>query len=150
MGNRNNLIFNSDFELSLRILLVLYNQVNTSLNINEIISYDILTIYGNNYDLAEENLNGNNPYSYLEYLNRQMDCEKIIKKIILKGYVKLNYSNKGYTYSITKKGEDFVESLDSQYAYEYLEINKIVVDKYPNISNYDFEKSLKNIDRKDE
>lgn len=149
MGNRNSLIFNSDFELSLRMLLILYNNRYKSLNCTEIVSYDILTIYGQNYNLSENNLNGNNPYSYLEYLNRQLDSEKTIKKLIIKGYVKINYSNKGYTYSITDEGATFVESLESQYATEYLEINKLILNKYKNISDYDFDKILTNINNEE-
>lgn len=145
MGNRNNLILNSKFEESLRILLVLYNQRNKTLNCTKIITLDILTIYGENYCVSANNLNGNNPYSYLEYLNRQLDGEKEIKKMILKGLVKINYSSKGYTYSITQKGIAYIDSLESQYALEYLEINTNVINKYNNLSSDELEKILKNI-----
>lgn len=145
MGNRNSLVLNSEFEESLRILLVLYNQRNTELSCTEIIALDILTIYGENYCVSENNLNGNNPYSYLEYLNRQLDGEKEIKKLILKGLVKINYSNKGYTYSITPKGITYIDSLESQYVQEYLEINTNVIYKYSNLSNDELERTIKNI-----
>ena len=145
MGNRNSLVLNSEFEESLRILLILYNQRDIELSCTEIIALDILTIYGKNYRVSENNLNGNNQYSYLEYLNRQLDGEKEIRKLILKGLVKINYSNKGYTYSITPKGITYVDSLESQYVQEYLEINTNVIYKYSNLSNDELETTIKNI-----
>ena len=143
MGNRNSLVLNSEFEESLRILLILYNQRDIEINCTKIIALDILTIYGENYCVSENNLNGNNPYSYLEYLNRQLDGEKEIKKLILLGLVKINYSSKGYTYSITQKGIRYVDSLESQYVQEYLEINTNVIEKYNNLSDHELEKIIK-------
>ena len=66
-------IFNSDFEMELRILLLL-SQTKRALSKEEIVNYDFITIYSADFGIGEENLHGDNRYKYGEFASRQELC----------------------------------------------------------------------------
>ncbi len=61
-----NNIFNTSFEVSLRILIIL-NTVQTRLSIDRITALDFIAIYGKDFGVSEYNLHGDNDYRFSEY-----------------------------------------------------------------------------------
>ena len=51
-------VFNSTFEISLRILLLLSESEDAGLSIDRIAAYDFITIYSKYFDLSDRVLHG--------------------------------------------------------------------------------------------
>lgn len=64
------LLFNTTLELSLRTILLLAVTVRKDMTLDRIVAYDFITIYGSYFGLAENNLHGENDYSFREFTTR--------------------------------------------------------------------------------
>ena len=83
-----NNIFNTSFEVSLRILIIL-NTVQTRLSIDRITDLDFIAIYGKDFGVSEYNLHGDNDYRFSEYTSKREIVSQAIKELVLRGYVKV-------------------------------------------------------------
>lgn len=61
-----NELFNSPFELSLRVLIIL-NTAQLRLTIDKIVAYDFISTYSSDFGISESNLHGNNSYMNVSY-----------------------------------------------------------------------------------
>ena len=71
-------IFNTNFEISRRLLLLLSIH-KRELDIDVITALDLITTYSKNYDLGSENLHGDNSLSFSEITIRRELISKAIK-----------------------------------------------------------------------
>ena len=78
-------LFNSTFEVELRILCLLGSGRKTQLSLGKIISMDFIVCYAESFQLPFRNLHGDNASMYGELANRRELCEEAIKA--LKNYV---------------------------------------------------------------
>lgn len=113
-----NEIFNTTFEVSLRILIVL-NVAKARLSIDRITALDFITIYGKDFGVSEYNLQGDNDYRFSEYASKREIILTAIKKLVLQGYILPHCNKSGFTYSISEKGISFCLSLNNEYAEKY-------------------------------
>lgn len=111
-------IFNSTFEVSLRILIVL-NVTKTSLSIDRISALDFIIIYGKDFGVSEYNLHGDNNYRFSEYALKRKIISESLKNLVLMGYILPCCNKSGFTYSISKSGISFCQSLNDDYAENY-------------------------------
>lgn len=116
-------IFNSPFEVSLRMLIIL-NTVQSRLSIERIAALDFITIYGKDFGVSEYNLHGNNDYRFGEYPSRREMISKAIKELVLRGYIIPHCNKSGFNYSISKNGKIFCKSLNDKYAEDFTDIAK--------------------------
>ena len=124
MGERRmNNIFNTSFEVSLRILTIL-NVVQDRLSIDRIIALDFIAIYGKDFGVSEYNLHGDNDYRFSEYTSKREIVSRATKELVLRGYITPHCNKSGFNYSISKKGITFAESLNNKYAKDFSEIVK--------------------------
>ena len=136
-------IFNSDFEMELRILLLL-SQTKRALSREEIVNYDFITIYSADFGIGEENLHGDNKYKYGEFASRQELCWIAIKQLVLDGLVTV-ITKDGFTYKISAAGLDYTKTMESAYSIEYREIARNAFQKY---ANYSAKEMRSEIDKK--
>ena len=121
MGN----IFNTEFELSLRVLLLL-DSYDSYLSQDIIRDVDLLTTYGKEFGVSDTNLHGDNSYSFSEMASRHDIVKNAIKKLVTEGLILVKASSAGFAYKISLKGKEFVSSISSDYASEYKqEVNKV-------------------------
>lgn len=114
-------VFNTSFEISLRMLLIL-NTVQSRLSIDRIIALDFIAIYGKDFGVSEYNLHGDNDYRFSEYTSKREIISKAIKELVLRGYVNPYCNKSGFNYSISKNGTTFCESLNDKYAEEFIDM----------------------------
>ena len=81
-----NNIFNTSFEVSLRILIIV-NTVQTRLSIDRITDLDFIAIYGKDFGVSEYNLHGDNDYRFSEYTSKREIVSQAIKELVLRGYI---------------------------------------------------------------
>lgn len=116
-------VFNTSFEVSLRILIIL-NTVRTRLSIDRITALDFIAIYGKDFGVSEYNLHGDNNYRFSEYTSKREIVSQAIKELVLRGYITPHCNKSGFNYSISKNGTTFCESLNDKYAEDFTEIVK--------------------------
>lgn len=107
-------VFNTPFEMSLRILIILYT-ARSKLSIDRITALDFISTYGRDFGVSEYNLHGNNRYRFSEYATKREIASQAIKELVLRNYIKLHCYKSGFRYNISSIGISFCESLNDEY-----------------------------------
>lgn len=127
-----NKLFNSVFENSLRILLLLA-EFNCGQSLDKIYASDFMVSYGATFGVSKVDLNGDNQYKFSEFASRREIVRLALKQMVLDGLVWPDNSAAGILYSITDEGREYSATLESEYAEEYRstarKIVKIVSDE---------------------
>lgn len=128
-------IFNTSYELALRIILQLY-YVRSPLKKDHIVYYDLISTYGASYGIVDFNLNGNNPIFLSELKARNSLISDALREQVKNGFIKPKYSNDGYTYHITDFGIEVASKLANKepYANAYLECFKAAYESLKNLT----------------
>lgn len=113
-----NELFNSSFEIELRITALLSEMSKEFISADRILAIDFYACYGRTFGVSDYNLHGDNSLMYAEISNRRKLINEAIKPLVYNGLVEVKV-NKGYFYRITEIGMDYVNSLESDYAREY-------------------------------
>ena len=88
-----------------------------------------MTVYGKSFGITETNLNGDNEYRFSEFASRREPVRAALKEMVLNGTAQAVSYKKGLAYIITPEGEDYCESLESDYAKEYRHNAEKVISK---------------------
>lgn len=125
-------LYNSRFEISLRVLLIL-SYYKQSFNDDLLTAIDLFNTYGKNYGYTEMNLHGDNELSFRELDSRKKIIKIALKYLLTKGFVVPGDLKMGFTYKITPKGTVFVNGMDNDYLKEYTTEMKIIHGKINNL-----------------
>ncbi len=120
-------IFNNNYELAIRALIVLY-AYESPLSIEGISAFDLLTTYGKQFKVYDYNLHGDNPLSFCEISTRRIEIKNSIKYLVINNLVNVIKTNQGFAYRINDKGSNVCKNIESEYAVEYLKIMNYLVD----------------------
>ena len=88
---------------------------------------DFLTIYGKDFSITPENLNGENDFKYSEFQSRKEICKKALKELVLNGLVNPIKDESGILFQINDAGKEYAASLQSEYASEYRDYSKAAI-----------------------
>lgn len=116
-----NSILGSQFEASLRILLLLEAAQSEMISEGAIAALDYITVYAHDFGLSESNLNGEGNYRFGEFASRRKTIRTAVKQLVLDGLIIVSRSSLGFHYRLSNDGVDFSESLDTDYADAYCE-----------------------------
>lgn len=134
-------IFNSAFEASLRVLLILNEYEGLSLTADKIAIADFISVYGASFGIADTNLHGNNIFKFSEFATRRHLIQQAIKLLFIKGLIIVDFNKDGFTYRITNSGISYCNSLESDYANSF----RILVNESRAYITGNSEKDLLNI-----
>ncbi len=129
-----NNMFNTPFEVSIRMLIIL-NAAQSSLSIDRITAFDFISIYGKDFGVSEYNLHGNNDYRFSEYASKREIVSQSVKELVLKRYINPHCNKSGFSYSISKNGISFCESLNDDYADSFVAIVKKTISLFTSCSD---------------
>lgn len=115
----NDKVFNTEFEISMRLLLVLSLSKNNKFTFDKLVTADFISNYSKEFGLSNSNLHGDNEFSFSEFSARRSLSQQAIKQLVLENLVRVSYSSIGFIYSITERGQALSNSLASDYATEY-------------------------------
>lgn len=111
-------LFNSRFELALRVMLILKN--SKKITKSKILALDLMSTYGKACKIANENLHGNNQFDISEIAIRKKLIDKTIAYLRLCELAEELYdSNLGYTYRLTNNGRKIIDQVNDDYAERY-------------------------------
>lgn len=112
-------VFNTIFENSIRLLLILSN-IKKSISCDMIAIIDFLTLYSHTLGIGGSDINGQNSLAICEYISRQSIIKKSIKQMSVDGFININQTVNGFGYSISEKGKSFIQTLESRYKNNYI------------------------------
>lgn len=127
-----NRLFNSIFENSLRIMLLLA-EFNCGESLDKIYAVDFMVTYGATFGVSKSDLNGDNLYKFSEFASRREIVRQALKQLVLDGLVWPDNSANGILYSITNAGREYCANLDSEYAKEYRATARKIVESVSDI-----------------
>lgn len=81
-----NKLFNTPFELSLHVVLLL-DVADTGLTLDRIAAYDFIAIYCEDFGVADRSLNGENGFAFSELSARRNLTKTAIKGLVIDGLV---------------------------------------------------------------
>jgi hypothetical protein len=114
-----NELFNTTFEISLRVLLVLEALGNNRKSADGIAALDFIASYGADFGIGETNLHGTNSFRYSELSIRRALTKQSLKNLVLQGLADAGQSGDGFEYSSNELGAEYCGRLDDDYANEY-------------------------------
>ena len=123
-------LFNSTFEVSLRLMLLLSVANDVPMSVDRIAAYDVMTIYSREFGLSDEVLHGDNEFGLSEFASRRSKTQVALRELVLNGSVKAIASDKGFLYQITPAGKRVAEEMVTQYATNYKRLARITVERY--------------------
>lgn len=115
-------IFNSPFEVSLRVLLLLESLKGSSYSSDILAAIDFMVVYGQDFGVSNVNLHGDNLFKYSEFATRRELTNEATKHLVRKGLISINSTKDGFTYIISTVGIQYCTSLKSDYANAYRKI----------------------------
>lgn len=111
-------LFNSRFELVLRVMLILKNA--DKITKPKILALDLMSTYGKSCKIANENLHGNNQFNISEVAIRKKLIDQAIAYLRLYELAEELYdSSLGYTYRLTSNGRKIIDQVNDDYSDSY-------------------------------
>lgn len=126
-GDRMKSVFNTTFENSLRILLLLSVDAKNSKTADMLSAVDFITVYGACLGISDRNLHGENPFNFSELTSRRGLFSSALKQLVIKGCISVEKTKSGFCYKINASGQSVVSNLDSDYADDYLTAARIAL-----------------------
>jgi hypothetical protein len=116
-----NSLLGSEFETSLRILILFEAAFEEPLNEETIAMLDFMTIYSRDFEITDSNLHGESNYRFAEFTSRRELVKSAVKQLVLDGLINVLQTKNGFEYILNQDGLEFVSHLNSEYADTYYE-----------------------------
>lgn len=135
-------ILGSQFETSLRVLLLLSASHEKPLKEETIAKLDFITVYSRDFGVTDSNLHGESKYRFGEFASRHELVYFSLKKLVLDGMINVSQSMDDFEYLLSDIGLEFVLNLNSEYAETYYETATEVLIKTRNMSEEEISKMI--------
>ena len=140
-----NKIFNTTFESSLRILLLLYVSEDEQMTLDRIADYDFITIYSKYFGIRNMALHGENEFGLSEFAARRGMMQSTMKSLVLDGLVSVKRRQNGFQYSISAVGKTVAGKMESEYASNYKMLARKTVEHFKGQSEQKIMKTISNV-----
>ena len=125
-----NKIFNTTFETSLRILLLLSVSESEQMTLDRMADCDFITIYSKYFGLSGMALHGENNFGLSGFAARRGMMQSTLKSMVLDGLVSVKRRENGFQYSISSVGKNVVCKMESEYAKDYKQLARKTVEHF--------------------
>jgi len=127
-------VFNSTFEMELRVLLLMSAAKKKAYSIERIVSLDFIVCYAGYFQLPYLNPQGDNQYMFSELASRRERLQEAVKGLVVQGLLNVEMDN-GYAFSITDAGSKYIRKLKSEYALQYKAIAADAIKRFKDYSD---------------
>ena len=127
-------VFNSTFEMELRVLLLMSAAKKKAYSIERIVSLDFIVCYAGYFQLPYLNPQGDNKYMFSELASRRERLQEAVKGLVVQGLLNVEMDN-GYAFSITDAGSKYIRKLKSEYALQYKAIAADAIKRFKDYSD---------------
>ena len=140
-GRMTESIFNSTFELELRILLLMSAAKKKAFSVERIVSLDFIVCYAGYFQLPYLNPQGDNEYMFSELAGRRERIQEAVKSLVIQGLMEVGLDN-GYVFSITETGSKYIRKLKSEYAVQYKTIAADAIKRFKDYSDLQLDRMI--------
>lgn len=133
-GSMTESVFNSTFEMELRVLLLMSAAKKKAYSIERIVSLDFIVCYAGYFQLPYLNPQGDNQYMFSELASRRERLQEAVKGLVIQGLLNVEMDN-GYAFSITDAGSKYIRKLKSEYALQYKAIATDAIKRFKDYSD---------------
>ncbi len=123
-------IFNTSFEISLRVLLTLESAPLQWWTADLIAASDFITVYSGDFGIAAVNLHGVNSFKYSEFALRREMVKEALKALVARDLIDVKSAKDGFMYTLSKNGGEFCGEIESSYAQSYRELAAAVRENF--------------------
>lgn len=134
-------VFNSTFEMELRVLLLLSATKKKAFSVERIVSLDFIICYAGNFQLPYLNPQGDNQYMFSELASRRERIQEAVKSLVVQGLLHVGLDN-GYVFSITDTGSKYIKKLKSEYAVQYKTIAANAIKRFKDYSDLQLDRMI--------
>ena len=134
-------VFNSTFEMELRILLLVSAAKKKAFSIDRIVSLDFIVCYAGYFQLPYLNPQGDNQYMFSELASRRERIQEAVKSLVVQGLLDVGLEN-GYVFSITDIGSKYIKKLQSEYAVQYKTIATDAIKRFKDYSDLQLDRMI--------
>ena len=136
-------IYNSTYEISIRVLLLLSKMNNNSSTINRLMIFDYLSL--NTYDLGgPASLHAPVPNRGVQLYSRKLIIENSVKYLISKDLLQIKPSKNGLEYELARNGNVFLSYFESKYFNNLRMRIQWTLDEYGNLNKEELQLFIKN------
>ena len=140
-----NQVFNTVFETALRIILLLREK--PLLTSGQIACTDLIATFARYFEAGDINLNGDGRLQLRGFSVRRRLVQAAIKKLVVQGFLTPVSNGKNFMYKLTEQGEEFSEDLKADYAMNYRNTVKSILQRWPDLKEYDLSEMINNQQR---
>lgn len=134
-------VFNSTFEMELRILLLMSAARKKAFSFERIVSMDFIVCYAGYFQLPYLNPQGENQYMFSELASRRKRIQEAVKSLVVQGLLDVGL-DKGYVFSITDTGSRYIRKLKSKYAVQYKTIAADAIKRFKDYSDLQLDRMI--------
>lgn len=134
-------VFNSTFEMELRILLLMSAAKKKAFSVERIVSMDFIVCYAGYFQLPYLNPQGDNQYMFSELASRRERIQEAVKSLVVQGLLNVGLDN-GYVFSITDIGSKYIRKLKSEYAVQYKTIAVDAIKRFKDYSDLQLDRMI--------
>ena len=134
-------IFNSTFEMELRILLLMSAAKKKAFSVERIVSLDFIVCYAGYFQLPYLNPQGDNEYMFSELAGRRERIQEAVKSLVIQGLLEVGLAN-GHVFSITETGSKYIRKLKSEYAVQYKTIAADAIKRFKDYSDLQLDRMI--------
>lgn len=134
-------VFNSTFEMELRILLLMSAARKKTFSFERIVSMDFIVCYAGYFQLPYLNPQGENQYMFSELASRRKRIQEAVKSLVVQGLLDVGL-DKGYVFSITDTGSRYIRKLKSEYAVQYKTIAADAIKRFKDYSDLQLDRMI--------
>lgn len=129
-----NNIFDTTSEVAMQCLITINCLNKKSLSLDRLWLINFLSLYAKDFKFSEINLYGDSIYSSVQLTVRHEKVKRAILLLVSKHLIKLDERKIGKI-SITQKGQDLVEKLNSDFASSYKVVTNSIYNTLKNMSD---------------
>lgn len=134
-------VFNSTFEMELRILLLMSAAKKKAFSVERIVSMDFIVCYAGYFQLPYLNPQGDNQYMFSELASRRERIQEAVRSLVVQGLLNVGLDN-GYVFSITDTGNKYIRKLKSEYAVQYKTIAADAIKRFKDYSDLQLDRMI--------
>ena len=115
-----NRLFNSEFEVSLRLVLLLKTAGAGGLTVGRAAVSDYAAIYAKSCGIWDANLNGDSSYCFSEFATKRLLVSKALKTLVLNGLADVVPAKNGFLYCLSETGKTAAAKMNNLYSLLYI------------------------------
>ena len=135
-------LYNSKYEIQPRIMLLTVGASGRFFSEEQLLIYDFMAVYAQEFVIGGQNLHGDNGFKYSEFSVRKQAIEEGVKALVRNGLLKVELQD-GFRYAATEEGVRCFSGMESRYAHEYIEQLGKVLEAYSNCSEQQLQKLIR-------